>query len=114
MRRQADLPFFPVRLAPYERRVIELLRNSKDKRARKLAKKRVRHSLTSDLLFYDLAYVGERWLLANASDCSSGRLDERSERLTSCKVSLLSRGGLGSIRWGCLVVDGGGDVVSEI
>ncbi|KAL9031841.1 MAG: hypothetical protein Q9196_000155 [Gyalolechia fulgens] len=27
-------------LAPYERRVIELLRNSKDKRARKLAKKR--------------------------------------------------------------------------
>lgn len=31
-------------LAPYERRVIELLRNSKDKRARKLAKKRVRRS----------------------------------------------------------------------
>lgn len=29
------------RLAPYEKRVIELLRNSKDKRARKLAKKRV-------------------------------------------------------------------------
>src|SRR4051812_42773332 len=28
-------------LCPYERRVIELLRNSKDKRARKLAKKRV-------------------------------------------------------------------------
>lgn len=28
-------------LAPYERRVIELLRNSKDKRARKMAKKRV-------------------------------------------------------------------------
>jgi large subunit ribosomal protein L36e len=33
------------RLAPYERRVIELLRNSKDKRARKLAKKRVCCSL---------------------------------------------------------------------
>lgn len=32
----------PYSLAPYERRVIELLRNSKDKRARKLAKKRVR------------------------------------------------------------------------
>lgn len=32
-------------LAPYERRVIELLRNSKDKRARKMAKKRVRFSL---------------------------------------------------------------------
>lgn len=31
-------------LAPYEKRVIELLRNSKDKRARKLAKKRVRTS----------------------------------------------------------------------
>ncbi|KMU75665.1 60S ribosomal protein [Coccidioides immitis RMSCC 3703] len=28
-------------LAPYERRVIELLRNSQDKRARKLAKKRL-------------------------------------------------------------------------
>jgi hypothetical protein len=31
------------RLAPYEKRVIELLRNSKDKRARRLAKKRVCH-----------------------------------------------------------------------
>lgn len=29
------------RLAPYEKRVIELIRNGKDKRARKLAKKRV-------------------------------------------------------------------------
>ena len=28
-------------LAPYEKRVIELIRNGKDKRARKLAKKRV-------------------------------------------------------------------------
>ncbi|KAI4733068.1 hypothetical protein E4T50_16381 [Aureobasidium sp. EXF-12298] len=28
-------------LAPYERRVVELLRNSKDKRARKLAKRRL-------------------------------------------------------------------------
>ncbi|KAI6249625.1 60S ribosomal protein L36 [Erysiphe necator] len=28
-------------MAPYERRIIELLRNSKDKRARKLAKKRL-------------------------------------------------------------------------
>lgn len=32
---------FKTSLAPYERRVIELLRNSRDKRARKLAKKRV-------------------------------------------------------------------------
>lgn len=31
-----------VGLAPYERRIIELLRNTQDKRARKLAKKRVR------------------------------------------------------------------------
>jgi hypothetical protein len=31
-----------ISLAPYERRIIELLRNSKDKRARKLAKKKVR------------------------------------------------------------------------
>lgn len=31
-----------VGFAPYERRVMELLRNSKDKRARKLTKKRVR------------------------------------------------------------------------
>lgn len=35
-------------LAPYERRVIELLRNSKDKRARKLAKKRVCFTIHSD------------------------------------------------------------------
>ncbi|KAJ8108114.1 hypothetical protein OPT61_g8392 [Boeremia exigua] len=34
--RQGDHP-----LAPYEKRVIELLRNSKDKRARRLAKKRL-------------------------------------------------------------------------
>lgn len=41
MRTRADEYFFDYSLAPYERRVIELLRNSKDKRARKLAKKRV-------------------------------------------------------------------------
>jgi large subunit ribosomal protein L36e len=38
-------------LAPYERRVVELLRNSQDKRARKLAKKRVR-SLSQPQLFF--------------------------------------------------------------
>ena len=46
------------RLAPYERRVVELLRNSKDKRARKLAKKRV--CITSfDIsgLRYDMPYA---------------------------------------------------------
>ena len=43
-------------LAPYERRIIELLRNSKDKRARKLAKRRVRLAfflLISLLGFYE-------------------------------------------------------------
>jgi len=40
--RTKKLTFTNCSLAPYERRVIELLRNSKDKRARKLAKKRVR------------------------------------------------------------------------
>lgn len=35
-----------VGFAPYERRVMELLRNSKDKRARKLTKKRVRIHVT--------------------------------------------------------------------
>jgi large subunit ribosomal protein L36e len=46
-------------LAPYERRVIELLRNSKDKRARKLAKKRVclRHFLHRSQ--FGLAAFGE-------------------------------------------------------
>lgn len=44
-------------LAPYERRVIELLRNSKDKRARKLAKKRV--CLTCSLLRLSKS-IGER------------------------------------------------------
>ena len=39
-------------LAPYERRVIELLRNSKDKRARKLAKKRVRLAPKAPLNIY--------------------------------------------------------------
>lgn len=33
-------------VAPYERRVMELLRNSKDKRARKLTKKRVSTQLS--------------------------------------------------------------------
>ncbi|KAK6587472.1 hypothetical protein PZA11_000762 [Diplocarpon coronariae] len=40
-RREKRLMMVQCRLAPYERRVIELLRNSKDKRARKLAKKRL-------------------------------------------------------------------------
>lgn len=40
-REDNTLTFFDYSLAPYEKRVIELLRNSKDKRARKLAKKRV-------------------------------------------------------------------------
>jgi large subunit ribosomal protein L36e len=39
-------------LAPYERRVVELLRNSQDKRARKLAKKRVRSLSQLQLFFF--------------------------------------------------------------
>ena len=44
------------RLAPYERRVIELLRNSKDKRARKLAKKRVRLHPASPNFSYQISF----------------------------------------------------------
>lgn len=47
-------------LAPYERRVIELLRNSKDKRARKLAKKRVcRFLLLLPCLCAVVGYLGD-------------------------------------------------------
>lgn len=49
------------RLAPYERRVIELLRNSKDKRARKLAKKRVH--LPSPIYIYTLSNQTTAWYL---------------------------------------------------
>ena len=81
------------RLAPYERRVIELLRNSKDKRARKLAKKRVScfrflvtygiHS-TQDIPCLRLAgfmgYGADIFILY-----SLGHLAVRSERSMSCK-----------------------------
>ena len=55
--------FWGYRLAPYERRVTELLRNSKDKRARKLAKKRVSFLILSlGVFLYCLAWglcIGE-------------------------------------------------------
>lgn len=38
-------------LAPYEKRIVELLRNGKDKRSRKLAKKRVRSAITNNSVF---------------------------------------------------------------
>ncbi|QMW41649.1 hypothetical protein G4B11_004973 [Aspergillus flavus] len=44
-----------VGLAPYERRIIELLRNTQDKRARKLAKKRVRSIRHHALNLADIA-----------------------------------------------------------
>ena len=47
-------------LAPYERRVIELLRNSKDKRARKLAKKRVRSTIHNFSFARPLGLDGHR------------------------------------------------------
>lgn len=50
------LTMSPSRLAPYERRVIELLRNSKDKRARKLAKKRASESVMILLHFLNWPY----------------------------------------------------------
>lgn len=49
--------FLPTRLAPYERRVIELLRNSKDKRARKLAKKRVRIPYISHITIVSVLHI---------------------------------------------------------
>ena len=51
-------------LAPYERRVIELLRNSKDKRARKLAKKRVRRTeppIPKPSTIYILTHIAARY-----------------------------------------------------
>jgi Ribosomal protein L36e len=53
-------------LAPYERRVIELLRNSKDKRARKLAKKRVRFLCP---LLYSQAAIERSSLSSIKVDC---------------------------------------------
>jgi len=47
------------RTAPYEKRIIELLRNNKDKRARKLAKKRVSNPILRDLGLLT-------WLVGNA------------------------------------------------
>lgn len=56
-------------LAPYERRVIELLRNSKDKRARKLAKKRVCVAAPLTLLV-DVAFVFSwRVVIVEEVDC---------------------------------------------
>ena len=83
------------RLAPYERRVIELLRNSKDKRARKLAKKRVR--CISNSAEFSAAWVCmwieipglpgsmHRWLTGTYV-YSSGRLAAQRERSMSCKA----------------------------
>ncbi|RAL08993.1 60S ribosomal eL36 domain-containing protein [Aspergillus homomorphus CBS 101889] len=56
-----------VGLAPYERRIIELLRNTQDKRARKLAKKRVRFALSSDLWFERRGVCGQFALFRSAS-----------------------------------------------
>lgn len=91
--------------------MIELLRNSKDKRARKLAKKRVRaavlfsppqflsKSFLSTTDFGSLEKLSRVALGRVPADAhglelySSGRLDVRSERSMSCKVSSLSREG---------------------
>jgi hypothetical protein len=44
-------------LAPYEKRVIELLKVGKDKRALKVAKKKVRHRQRSQTLMCTLAFI---------------------------------------------------------
>ena len=92
-------------LAPYERRVIELLRNSKDKRARKLAKKRVRlppHPIYLDtphlsILSPSTNYPRKQYDVPNADTLflSSSELSAvRRERLRISSVSSLRPGGL--------------------
>ncbi|KAH7072790.1 ribosomal protein L36e-domain-containing protein [Paraphoma chrysanthemicola] len=71
-------------LAPYEKRVIELLRNSKDKRARRLAKKRVCFLLLQHAMWH----YHEHSLTHNSSAPSAVRRG----RLTRCPRSLPSRG----------------------
>lgn len=66
-------PALLLSLAPYERRVIELLRNSKDKRARKLAKKRVRSPLSS-LHPISIPYIPSNPLVFHSSRHSSNPL----------------------------------------
>ncbi|KAI1964959.1 ribosomal protein L36 [Ophidiomyces ophidiicola] len=77
-------------LAPYERRVIELLRNSQDKRARKLAKKRVspspllsvRHNgelealPAATLRDPEIHANGKRWLLLGTFGRAKSKVDE--------------------------------------
>ena len=104
-------------LAPYEKRVIELLRNSKDKRARKLAKKRVGLSILRRTLGEPSGPPCARAINRGGrlSEChlipvpqsrtssfpvvltrlySSEHSDVRRERWTNCKELLRSRGGL--------------------
>jgi hypothetical protein len=70
-------------LAPYEKRIIELLRNSKDKRARRLAKKRVRlshqHHNTTDLPLAPPLFTYEHSLTIHSSVPSAAQR-ERSTR----------------------------------
>lgn len=73
-------------LAPYEKRVIELLRNSKDKRARKLAKKRVRTSSSTTINGCSIRHLV---LYANLLS-SSEPLAVPRRRLMSSRASLPS------------------------
>lgn len=68
-------------LAPYERRVIELLRNSKDKRARKLAKRRVSHTISSDFSSVILDY--EEYSLTHLQQLGTfGRAKRKVDEMT--------------------------------
>ena len=81
-------------LAPYERRVIELLRNSKDKRARKLAKKRVcRIDTSHDGDTEPKEAISERQMLTVGVIGSLELSDVRRERWMSCRMSLRNPGG---------------------
>ena len=71
------------RLAPYERRVIELLRNSKDKRARKLAKKRVRS-------FFPPIFISFDYIWPNLGIPRGRKADWLPERLAD-KICLTAR-----------------------
>jgi hypothetical protein len=67
-------------LAPYEKRVIELLRNAKDKRARRLAKKRVRRPLNTHSPHLPTVIVASNFLLTLHSSVPSAVRRGRSRR----------------------------------
>ena len=90
-----DLVREVVGFAPYEKRVMELLKNSKDKRARRLAKKRVCLSVSHSVKLF--ALIGLLW-------CSSVLLVVPRRRLKS-SATLLPNPVAPVIRLSCNRVD---------